>query len=455
MQSVVIPFNYFEPYGYQKEVFAALEKGTKRIMLVWGRQKGKDTTTFCAMVMQALKTPGNYFYIFPTKEEARKAVWEKIDHDGKALLSVVPPEVVARRSDMEMMFRLKANGGTSTIRFVGLDHKPDSIRGITPAGIAFSEFAYQDPRAAQAIMPAARRNKNCWIIYNSTPQGRNHFFDMYHGVKDDPNWFVSVKQSLFPDKPGFIGPAMSDKEIDDIKRTEGYDDELIAQEYGCAFDIGMQGAIYADLYNESRVRKQIGDYPPNPELWVDTFWDIGYKPDPTSIWFRQLQGGREVMVKYWEGTGMDVRDILRQVLEETDFAFRTHYLPWDGDNNRPGTHFSFKDLLEQELSQSRLDYPGDVRCTPKIAKADGIHWVRARWSGIWWNESECLVGLDHLEQYHKKYDAKRKVYVNEPHHDNHSHAADALRTMVSVDRFERAPHEGEIKVYTEFDVFKG
>lgn len=429
--SIRVPYNYFTPRWYQIEVFKALESGKRRLLLNWARQLGKDTTCFCAMVMAAMKRPGNYFYIFPTREAARRAVWEKIDHDGKELLSVIPQQILLRKSDQEMMIRINSIGGISTIRFIGLDYNPDAIRGITPAGVILSEFAYQDPEAFFALSPALRQHKDAWVIFNSTPQGKNHFYDMYINNLDNPGWFVSTRQIMFPEKDSYVKGIKTVEELRSIQSEEGRSDEAMAQEYGCSFDIGALGSIYSDLIEKARKEKRVTQFLPDDTLWVDTFWDIGYN-DPTAIWFRQCAGNAEIFIDYWEGNGRDIPSMV-QVLESKGYKFRTHYLPHDASHNKPGMVVTFQELLEETLRASSLKSPGSTIVCPKVPVQDGINGVRARFSRFCFNEGLCRDGLRALDNYHRRYDPKYKVFTKEPVHDQNSHAADALRTCVSAE----------------------
>lgn len=452
MDEIRVPENYYQPRDYQRQVFSALEKGIKRIMLIWSRQLGKDTTCFCAMAMQALKQPGNYFYVFPTRESAKRAVWEKIDHAGVELISVIPSSMIIRKSDQEMMFRVKSIGGTSTIRFIGLDYNPDSIRGVTPAGIVFSEYAYQDPRAYQVVAPAIALNPACWVIYNSTPQGKNHYYKLYKSNKGREGWFISEKQVMYEGLPTYVGNILTKDDLKVIQREQGYTDEDMAQEYGCSWDIGAQGSIYADCLIAAESEGRIGEYSYDATKHVDTFWDIGYN-DPTAIWFRQITGNKEIMVDYWEGQEKDIPALVN-ILYDKGYRFGTHYLPHDAGSNQPGMPYTYEELLAGYLKQSPLKQPGIVQVCDKYPVQDGINGVRGRFPTLCFDMGTCALGLERLEGYHRRFDPKRNVYVKEPVHDENSHAADALRTLISSDGYDiRTLRDKPIKVINDYDIF--
>lgn len=455
MQDIVVPYNYFKPRPYQEEVFRAVEQGYKKILLCWARQMGKDTTTFCALIMKAIQEPGNYFYVFPTKEDARRAVWEKIDHDGKQLVSVIPKDLVIRWSDQEMSFKITANGGISTLRMIGLDHKPDSIRGITPRGIAFSEFAYQDPRAYKIVMPAIRNNPHCLVIYNSTPNGKDHFYNMWHNNRYSKDWFVSTKQMLYPEEPTYVGGILEVDEILSIQREEGLADEEIAREFGCSFDIGAQGAVYADAIELARKEGRIGSFDYDPTRPVDTLLDIGYA-DATAIWFRQIVGNREIFIDYWEGSMKDAHFIVKDVLEQKGYTYRTHYLPHDASAHKAFTHYTPEDLLTEALKDSGMRSPGHVQVCDKYPIIEGIRGVRKRFGNYFFNEGLTSEGLERIDRYHYRFDPKKRVFTKEPVHDENSHAADALRvdagTMEAI-HISSPKKFAQIEVLGEWDVF--
>lgn len=92
VKKVTIP-QHFEPRDYQLPLFQAFDAGKRSLFLVWPRQIGKDTSCWALMVKEAVRVPGNYFYVFPTKEDARRALWEKVLSDeaaGKKLLDLLP-----------------------------------------------------------------------------------------------------------------------------------------------------------------------------------------------------------------------------------------------------------------------------------------------------------------------------------------------------------------------------
>lgn len=421
---LTIPYN-FEPRGYQLELFQAMDgiqgvPGSKkdRALLRWHRRAGKDKACWCYLIKEAAQHPGNYFYVFPTKTMARQALWENIDSKGFKLLNHVPKEFIKRLSNQEMLMEL-TNG--STIRVLGYDKDPDSIRGIACKGVVFSEFAFSDPESYKTMIPALRESQG-WAIFNSTPNGRNHFYDLWQGVVNSPRWFCSMMQTYWPDKPGYSGLIPKDQ-FDHIVHEEGLTEEDVEREYGVSFNSGMKGAYYADNIEEAYSDGRVIPYLYDENLPVDTFWDLGVD-DSTAVWFRQKQGNKLVFVDYFEESGKDLSFYI-DMLESKGYRYRTHYLPHDARQRSLHSGTTTADLFES-LCQAR-DISSDVWVLERLPVQDGINAVRSRFKRYFFDSLTTIEGIKKIELYHRRWDKRRSVFLKEPVHDNTSHAADALR----------------------------
>jgi hypothetical protein len=455
---MIIPQN-FTPRPYQLKLLQALDgvKGKpetrkRKTLIVWPRQHGKDTTCFAYMAKEAARKVGNYFYVFPTKEEARRAVWEKTLDDGTRMLDFLPKEVVDGRLNQDMSIRLK-NG--STIRVVGLDKNPDSIRGITPQGIIFSEFAFSDFEAYKIVLPALHRHDS-WLIINSTPNGRNHFYDMFQGAKKSSEWYVDFKQCLYPERKGYL----------DTKTPEFYENmvksgemlwEDIEREFGCDFSTGTKGSFYLPQIEEAFKDGRIGRYQHDSMLPVDTFWDIGLK-DSTAVWFVQRVGNAIILIDYYEDFGKSL-PAYTIMLKEKGYRYRTHHLPHDG-SKRQHVGMETETVSAQFADALRInEVSGYVTVVSKPhSKIEGIYAVRRRFSRYCFNLDTCKLGISRLELYHKKWDKKRKVFLKEPEHDENSDGADALRLEAIVgdssnDYFLNKGKSFGLKVKSDYDIF--
>lgn len=445
---IEIPSN-FTPRPYQKEIIDAIMGGYDKICLVWPRQIGKDTLCFAIMVLKAVMTPGNYFYVFPTKEDARRALWEKVMSDesaGKKLLDMIPQDpalgLVKRMSNHEMIIELNNN---STIRVVGLDTNPEAIRGISPTGVVFSEFAFSDPNAYKALIPALR-GEGKWCIINSTPNGRNHFYKLYLNAQNDKEWYCSFKQGLDPNREGYV-------HIDEPSYFQGLINEGIMtredidREYGCDFGTGLKGAFYADNIEQARREGRIARFLPKETARTYTYWDIGVT-DSTAIWFVQYDGNSAIFIDYYEDNGKGT-DFYAEVLRDKGYEYDTHFLPHDAGNVKQGRTISTTaDDLQDSLYEMKVD--GDVEIVTKHSKQDGISAVRKKFKTSCFDALKCNIGLERLESYRRRWDKKTGNFGLQEVHDKASHAADALRTWAMSD--DVRTHNYSNKIYNQIKV---
>lgn len=451
MRQIQIPCN-FMPRPYQQELYAALDGGKRRAFLRWHRRAGKDKACWCYMIKKAVEVAGNYYYVFPTAAQGRKALWETTDNEGNAAVDHIPRELNANINSQEMRVIVPTvSGQRSIIRIIGLDKNKDGIRGVSCKGAVFSEFAYQDPDAYKTLMPSLRESKG-WCIFNSTPEGNNHFWDMEQSIKDSDNWFFSHLQGIWPDEPNYSG-IYTPEEMIEIQAEEGYTDEDMEREYGACYNAGAKGSIYSDHIKKSRAEGRVNQYPYDSNYAVHTFWDLGYN-DPTSIWFVQYIGSQIRFIDYWEGEKKEIPEIVNEVLYSKGYQYIEHHLPHDAENNY-GLIVTKKDLLQQSLESYGLK--SHVSVVPKLSVQEGINAVQSRFSMYHFNAGLCGEALETLALYHKRWDSKRRIFIKEPVHDWTSHCADALRTEALAAEadylYESKAQKNTTKIARTFDLF--
>jgi len=442
-------FPDFKPRPYQKEFLQAMSgvgcKKKRRAILRWSRRSGKDLTCTLWAFSEMLRTPANYLYFFPQYSQGRKAFWERLDaRTGLSTLDQMPKQLIKRINNQDMILELQ-NG--STLRVVGSDNI-DSVIGTNPYGVVFSEYAYSDPYAWVKMSPVLAEN-NGWAVFNSTPHGRNHFFDFWNRSQKLSTWYSSEVQSLWPEKPSYY-PTATLQEIEDI-RASGVEEAMIEQEFGVSFTAGIKGAFYADVLKEAREAGRIGKYPPCKRAPVETYWDLGSRDD-TSIWFMQKQGNGYVFIDYYENNGQDIGHYA-EVLLDKGYNYSSHHLPWDGANKTVGVRFSVDRILKYSLKELKIS--DDVRCASRVAVQEGIQAVRSLFDQMYFHEDNTEDGLTKLEAYHRKWDSKKQVYLKQPDHDWSSHAADAMRTFAYFNvlhhGFDKDIDAGPVQVITEWN----
>ena len=426
-----IPFNYV-PRDYQLAFLKEMET-KKRGLIRWPRRGGKDKTSWCFMVKEAVRVPGNYFYVFPTAKLGRQVFWEGVDGNGFRMMDHLPEkdgefQIITNKNSQEMLLKLYNN---STIRILGSDHDFDNLRGISVKGAIFSEFAYQDPGAYKVMAPAIREAKG-WAIFESTPNGRNHMYHLENRVKNSKNWVVSVFQTLWPEKENYID-IISREDLEEIQIEEGYTQEDMEREYGVSYATGMKGAFFAEAIEKAREESRVGSFPYEDYKMVDTFWDLGVN-DSTAVWFRQTDGRRIIWIDYFEAAGKDMK-FYAKMLAEKGYNYRTHYLPHDAAQRNLHSSVTTAQILQGLLEQSNMS--SDVITNKRIKVTDRINAVRSRFSRYYFNDGLDSVreGLEKLSLYHRRWDAKKQAFLKEPVHDKSSHAADSFGQEATAEEF--------------------
>lgn len=448
MNQIQVPFN-FTPRWYQLELFRAMDQGKKRAWLRWHRRAGKDKACWAYMCKEAARVTGNYFYIFPDGAMARRALWENVDSQGFKTLNHMPEELVKGVNNQEM--RMELNNG-SVIRMVGIENE-DALRGVASKGVVFSEFAFQRPSGYKILMPVLRESGG-WAIFNSTPQGKNHFYEFEMRILDNlragkaREWYHCTLQTMWPDKEGYSG-LIKPEELEIVQDDEGYSDEEMQQEYGVSYEIKAKGSIYGDLIEKARQSGRVGSFPYDETLPVYTYWDIG-KSDYTCIWFAQKVGSKIVWIDYHEENGKNV-DHYAYLLRNKQYNYRGHFLPHDGKHETAVADLSYQRKLEKYLTQ--IGVTGEVYVAKKVGIKEGINSVRSRFSRYYFDEG-CGEAIKKLALYHYKFDRIRQVFLKEPVHDFTSHCADAIRTEgITEDIHDDFidDYDEEVRVLSDYD----
>jgi len=403
-KEIVLPHNFRYRF-YQKNLAECLDK-YKRGFFVWHRRGGKDLCCWNIVIEQAIQKKGVYWYILPTYEQARKTVWNSITNEGETFFDFIPPEIEANRNNQKMKIEL-ING--SIIQVIGSD-RYDGLRGANPVGVVFSEFAFQHPIVWEKVVkPILKVNKG-WALFNTTPNGENHAYELFEMAKDNPEWYTEI---LTIEDTGVLTAEDMDKE-----REEGVDESTIQQEYYCSFSAVSQGSIYKLQMEDAE--KRVTHLPIERGEEVHIWMDIG-KSDTTAILFVQLIGKEIRIIDAYEDFGKEVDDYC-DILEGKGYKFGFMHLPHDAYHEKLGMKYTVAAQFEKRGFK--------VKKVPHLQKADtGIQLARKYFPRVWFDKEKTFDLRRALKNYHYKYDPVKKVYSKYPEHDWSSHYADAFRYL--------------------------
>lgn len=405
---VTIHLNKFKPRDYQRPIFKAFfEDRFRRLVIVMCRRAGKDLCTWNIAIREAVSRPGVYYLVYPTYAQGKKILWSSVTIQGQRFLDYVPKQLVESLNSQEMKIHL-TNG--SIIQIIGSDN-PDRIVGTNPRGVVFSEYALQNPRIYALMAPILAANKG-WAIFQSTPRGKNHFWDLYQLALNSPEWWTC---KLGLDQTKHIDPIEIEREIEEGLMSP----DLVQQEYYVSFNAGVEGSYYCKYIDRMRLNNQIGVVPWESSFKVHTAWDIGVR-DSTSIIFFQCIGQTVRIIDYYEKNKEGLEHYVNHVLSK-EYTYGKHIGPHDIEVKEFGSGMTRIDKARQ--------LGINFTVASKLPIMDGIESVRSSLSKIWMDEKKCFKLIRALENYRQEYDAKRQVYKENPLHDKYSHAADAMRYL--------------------------
>lgn len=195
-------------------------------VLIWHRRARKTTTAINQLVTWTQLKVAVYWHIFPTKVEAKDAIWR----DPTMLFNIIPKELIERTNEQELVVYFK-NG--SVLQLKGAD-EPDTLRGAGPYGVILDEFAHMKFEAWQVIEPIIRANGG-WAWFIGTPKGRNHLYDFYNrGQSGHHEW----KSYILKASESGVIPL---DQLEESRKTSTAD--TFSQEYECAFLEG-EGQVF-------------------------------------------------------------------------------------------------------------------------------------------------------------------------------------------------------------------
>lgn len=406
---ITLPYK-FDPRQYQLPILSAFDRGFKRIIQIWHRRSGKDKLDLNIIAREMQRKVGIYHYYFPTYSQGKKALWEGIGKDGFKYIDHFPKELIdGSPNHTEMKIRYK-NG--SLFQIIGTD-EIDRVMGTNPIGTVWSEYSLQNPKAWEYVRPILRENGG-WAIFNYTPRGKNHGYDLVEMAKNNPQWYVSI---LTVDDTN----VLTEQDIQE-ERDSGMTEDMIQQEFYCSFTAAIMGSYYWKEYDEAEKAGRFGTVPYDPMLPVYTVWDLGIS-DAMSIGFFQIHGMEVRMIDYVEQTGEGF-PFFAKLLQDKKYVYGKHFAPHDIQVRELGTGKSRLEVAK-ELGI-------DFTIVKQIGIQDGIDAGRALFKKLWVDAEKCKDWLRLIPQYTKEYDEDNKIFKDKPLHDWTSHGADMYRYAAIV-----------------------
>jgi phage terminase large subunit len=358
-------------------------------------------------------------------ESVHKVLSDQIDRLGLGWFYTIEKAKIYGKNGTEFSFEGIKNNTTRIKSYEGVDY-------------CWVEEAVKVSQTSWMILiPTIRKSgSEIWMTFNPELEKdytyRNWVKDSRLGLASDSALAAAgvlettdsyVVKMTWRDNP-WITPELL-REKDELKRKD-YDAYLNVWEGHCLQQ--LDGAIYAKQLRKATADGRITNVPWEPEIPVDTFWDLG-RADMTAIWFGQRVAMQYRVLGYYESRGEDIPHYIKEC-QRRGYVYGTMYLPHDARHRRLGMPKTIEALIR--------GYGYAVRVVPKLAVADGINAGRLFFNSCWFDETQCEQGLDRLRHY--RYRVIDGQFSNEPLHDEASDGADAYRTMAvaNMHRVDRA-----------------
>jgi phage terminase large subunit len=437
----------YQPRPLQQVMHQKLQRFN---VIVCHRRFGKTVFSINEMIDKGLhctwKNP-QLAYIAPTYGQAERIAWQMLKEHTKML-----PNVEYNESKLRAIIPRPHLGDKVTIYLMGAEN-PDAIRGMYLDFVVFDEFSEMNPEIWSKVVRPAVADRKGGAIFIGTPKGQNHFYDVYKmGIQNTgKGWFTAIYKAS---QTGILPP----EEIEAMK-AEMTEDE-IEQELECSFTAAITGAYWGKQISELEGKGRFGKVPFDPSLQVDTFWDLGVS-DTTAVWFVQQVRQEVRIIDYWEATGFGIPDFAKMLKagHRAAYDYRDHNWPHDGNSRDLSTG------QERSVTARGLGIKPLI-VHPRYDVADSIDAGRRLLARCWFDVERCTFyipgdkgsrGIESLKNYTKKWDAKNKIYQDNPLHNWASHGADGFRLMGMAlkpgkDRNDRSnlPRQS----IHEFDIFK-
>ena len=368
------------------------------------------------------KSPNSrYAFISPTFKQGKATAWDYI----KTFAGKIPG-VKFNESELRADF---PNGARTTI--LGAEND-QALRGIFLDGCVLDETQSISPNLFPEIIRPALADRKGWCVFIGTPKGKNYFFELYEYAKKTEGWFASIHK------------ASETKILDDdeLKAPKSImSEDLFDQEFECSFQAAITGSYYGTLIEELEKNNKVVENLYDPELPVETWWDLGMN-DSTVIWFAQRHKGQIRLIDFYENAGEGL-DHYANILESKGYNYNRHIAPHDIKVRELGAYG--KSRLE-----TALELGISFEVAPKLSLEDGIEAVRKSLSNCWFDKNKCHYGMECLKSYQKKWDDINQCFRNRPIHNFASHAADAFRTGIVGYGIEMTNWKKKIEVNTNY-----
>lgn len=244
-----------EPHDGQRHV---LMNRRRFSVVVCGRRFGKTVMALVILLISALSKPNSlYWYIAPTYKQARTIAWRLLMRAINLFPKHYRDRIIVEKNDLAVEF---PNGGRIELKGA---QDPDSLVGSGLDGVVLDEYAKDiygtSPIWEEAILPALA-DKMGWAMFISTPNGYNHFYELYdYAMQGKDDEWVAFRQ------PTSSNPWIPRRELANARKRMG--EFLFLQEFEAQFN-KRSGLVYKEF------DRQIHVVDPKTDADIPNAWSL-------------------------------------------------------------------------------------------------------------------------------------------------------------------------------------
>jgi hypothetical protein len=233
-------------------------------VVVAGRRFGKTQLALSEMLRAAAVAGRVVWYIGPSFPQAKRIVWDRLKDFTRAHWR-------SRPSETDLAIQLDS-GAAISVR--GAD-RPDSLRGNSLDFVVLDEFASMRPETWSEVIRPALTDREGRALFLGTPQGCNHFYDLYEQSKTAPDWagfqFTTAE-----------GGNVRAEEL--VSCAAQLDPESYTQEFEAAFTGAGRHRVYYAF--DRAVHLESSSFQPGSPL----VWSLDFNVDPMCMLLMQRSG---------------------------------------------------------------------------------------------------------------------------------------------------------------------
>jgi hypothetical protein len=368
---IVIPYKPREQLAFIHPRLEVCEEAC----LVIHRRGGKTVLLINHIIKKAMQFPGDdgeYAFIAPFLKQAKRIAWKYL----KKYTNPIPGRLF---SESELTVVLP-NG--SRIGLYGADN-PEALRGVYLDGAVLDEFAQIDPDVYESILSPALMDRNGWVVFSGTPNGKNQLWKKLIELRQDPAAFTCV---LNAEQSRILTEEQLKKARKRCGTQEKYD-----REYGCSFDSIAGKKIYPEFNYHIHVAKHsLVPSPTDPLTIIRGIDNTGLSP----AWILSYLTvtGQWRIFKEFCFSDVDIRDAAEAVILwcQMNLHSRCQYMDF-GDPAGKGRD-SIKMSAKRYIILKAREMGQDINIVDGIQTPD-IRWsaVRGRLSRISHGEPAILI----------------------------------------------------------------